>query len=172
MTAEDLSFLEDYVKNPQPEKVELALSLCAVEPVEPWRLIAITFTNKAADELKARLQNNLGERANDIWAMTFHSACVRILRRDIDRLGFDRSFTIYDSADSQSLMKRIIKELDLDDKAFPYRTVLGTVSRAKGERITAEAFYEAAEKSGDIRKKIIGRAYFGVFKSAEGFQCA
>ena len=158
-TAEDLSFLEDYTKNPIPEYEERALSLCAVEPVEPWRLIAITFTNKAADELKARLQNALGERAQDIWAMTFHSACVRILRRDIDRLGFDRSFTIYDSADSQSLMKRILKELDLDDKVFPYRTVLGTVSRAKGERVSAEAFYEAAEKSGDIRKKQIGRAY-------------
>ncbi len=158
-TEEDLAFLLDYIKNPLPENSARAAALCAVEPVEPWRLIAITFTNKAADELKARLLNTLGERANDIWAMTFHSACVRILRRDIDRLGFDRSFTIYDSSDSQSLMKRILKELDLDDRTFPYRSVLSTISRAKGDRISAEAFYEAAEKSGDIRKKHIGRAY-------------
>jgi DNA helicase-2/ATP-dependent DNA helicase PcrA len=159
VTEEDLAFLEAYAKNPLPENSARAEALCAVEPVEPWRLIAITFTNKAADELKARLESALGERAGDIWAMTFHAACVRILRRDIDRLGFDRSFTIYDTADSQSLMKRILKELDLDDKTFPYRTVLHAISRAKGDRISAEAFYEAAEKSGDLRKRRIGRAY-------------
>ncbi len=159
VTDDDLAFLENYAKNPQPENNARAAALCAVEPVEPWRLIAITFTNKAADELKARLQKALGDGANDIWAMTFHSACVRILRRDIDRLGFDRSFTIYDSSDSQSLMKRILKEMDLDDKTFPYRSVLTTISRAKGDRMSAEAFYKAAEKSGDIRKKHIGRAY-------------
>ena len=159
VTDEDLAFLNAYANNPQPEDSERAISLCAVEPVEPWRLIAITFTNKAADELKARLSKTLGDRAEDIWAMTFHAACVRILRRDIDRLGFDRSFTIYDSSDSQSLMKRILKELDLDDRTFPYRTVLNAVSRAKGDRQSAEAFYAAAEKSGDIRKKQIGRAY-------------
>ena len=159
VTEEDLAFLEAYVIKPSQEDSARAVSLCAVDPVEPWRLIAITFTNKAADELKARLRNTLGDSADDVWAMTFHSACVRILRRDIDRLGFDRSFTIYDSSDSQSLMKRILKELELDDKTFPYRTVLSAISRAKGERLTAEAYYEAAEKSGDIRKKHIGRAY-------------
>ncbi|NLA87634.1 MAG: UvrD-helicase domain-containing protein, partial [Clostridiales bacterium] len=158
-TEEDLEFLEGYAKNPAPENAERAARLCAVEPVEPWRIIAITFTNKAADELKARLERMLGTGANDVWAMTFHSACVRILRRDIDRLGFDRSFTIYDSADSQSLMKRILKELDLDDKTYPYRTVLNYISKAKDEMISAEAYYNAADKSGDIRKRHIGRAY-------------
>lgn len=158
-TEQELRFLENYLKNPTPENSERALSLCTIEPVEPWRIIAITFTNKAADELKARLERMLGAGANDIWAMTFHSACVRILRRDIDRLGFDRSFTIYDTSDSQSLMKRILKELDMDDKTYPYRTVLNYISRSKDSMISAEQYYAAADKSGDIRKRHIGRAY-------------
>jgi DNA helicase-2/ATP-dependent DNA helicase PcrA len=159
VTEQDLEFLEKYAQNPSPEHQARARALCAVDPVEPWRIIAITFTNKAADELKARLENMLGPEAGDIWAMTFHSACVRILRRDIDRLGFDRSFTIYDTTDSLSLMKRILKELDLDDRTFPPRTLLGYISRAKDEMISAEEFSESAAKSGDIRKKHIGRAY-------------
>jgi DNA helicase-2/ATP-dependent DNA helicase PcrA len=158
-TEQDAVFLEHYAKLPTEENRERARSLCAVDPVEPWRLIAITFTNKAADELKARLERMLGEGAGDIWAMTFHSACVRILRRDIDRLGFDRSFTIYDTSDSQSLMKRILKELDLDDKTYPYRTVLNYISRAKDDMISAEEYSLAADKSGDIRRRHIGRAY-------------
>ena len=158
-TEQDLKFLEGYAKNPAPDHAERALNLCAVEPVEPWRIIAITFTNKAADELKARLERMLGTGADDVWAITFHSACVRILRRDIDRLGFDRSFTIYDTSDSQSLMKRILKELDMDDKTYPYRTVLNYISKAKDAMISAEAFYQSADKSGDIRKRHIGRAY-------------
>ena len=158
-TEQELRFLEHYAKHPAPEDAERARSLCAADPVEPWRIIAITFTNKAADELKARLERMLGSGASDIWAMTFHAACVRILRRDADRLGFDRSFTIYDTSDSQSLMKRILKELDLDDKTYPPRTILGYISRAKDEMLTAEAFYAAADKSGDIRRRHIGRAY-------------
>ncbi len=80
----------------------------ALDPVAPWRILAITFTNKAADELKHRLELMLGEQANDIWACTFHSACVRILRRDAERLGFGSNFSIYDAADSQALIKRIL----------------------------------------------------------------
>lgn len=159
VTEHELRFLEQYAKSPREEDRERALALCAVEPVEPWRMIAITFTNKAADELKNRLERVLGPGAKDIWSMTFHSACVRILRRDIERLGFDRSFTIYDTADSQSLMKRILKELDLDEKTYPYRTVLGYISRAKDEMVSAEAFSAAAEKASDIRRRQIGRAY-------------
>lgn len=158
-TEEDLEFLERYIKNPTSEDSARAQALCAVEPVEPWRIMAITFTNKAADEMKTRLERMLGEEAGDIWAMTFHSACVRILRRDIDRLGFDRSFTIYDATDSLSLMKRILKELDLDEKTYSPRTVLGYISRAKDDMIFAEDYYQAAEKSGDIRRRQIGRAY-------------
>ena len=159
LTEEDVSFLENYAENPSQENFERALALTAVEPVEPWRIIAITFTNKAANELKARLERMLGPEAGDIWAMTFHSACVRILRREIERMGYDRSFTIYDTSDSQSLMKRILKELDLDEKTYPYRTVLNYISKAKDAMISAEDFYHSADKSGDIRKRHIGRAY-------------
>ncbi len=96
-----------------------AQQLAALDPVAPWRILAITFTNKAAGELKDRLERMLGEAANDIWACTFHSACVRILRRDAERLGFTSSFSIYDTADCQSLMKRILKDMDLDEKSYP-----------------------------------------------------
>ncbi|UOO37570.1 UvrD-helicase domain-containing protein [Oscillospiraceae bacterium CM] len=159
VTEQDAAFLEAYAKNPIPEERARAQALCAVEPVEPWRLLAITFTNKAADELKLRLEKLLGDASNDIWALTFHAACVRILRRDIDRLGYDRSFTIYDTSDSQSLMKRILKDLNMDDKTYPYRTVLNTISRAKDSMIMAEDFAAAADKTGDIRKRHIARAY-------------
>ena len=136
-----------------------AQRLAAVEPVAPWRILAITFTNKAAGELKERLERMLGPEANDIWACTFHSACVRILRRDAERLGFTGSFTIYDTADSLSLMKRILKDMDLDDKMFPPKTVLGEISRAKDSRIGAGDFLDSARKSGDIRRIRIGEIY-------------
>jgi len=158
-TEDDLLFLERYAKSPTEEERERAISLCAVEPAEPWRVIAITFTNKAADELKNRLERALGESARDIWAATFHSACVRILRRYIDRLGYDASFTIYDSADSQALIKRILKDLALDDKTYPPRSILTQISRAKDDMLSPEDFYDEAEKNYDIRKKNIARVY-------------
>lgn len=136
-----------------------ARALAPLSPCEPWRIIAITFTNKAADELKARLESMLGPAANDIWAMTFHSACVRILRRDADRLGFPRSFTIYDTSDSQSLMKRILKELDLDEKIYPHKTVLSQISKAKDAGITPDMFEAQARASGDPRLPRIAMAY-------------
>ena len=157
-TEEDLAYLEKYAAGGEADRERVG-RLCAVDPVEPWRLIAITFTNKAADEMKSRLERMLGEEAYDIWAMTFHSACVRILRRDIDRLGFDPSFTIYDTSDSQSLMKRIIRELDLDDKTYNYKSVLTVISKAKDEMMSAEAYAAAADRTTDIRKRNIGRAY-------------
>jgi len=135
-----------------------ARRVAALDPVEPWRIIAITFTNKAAGELKERLAARLGESANDIWAATFHSACVRILRRDAERLGFPSNFTIYDSSDSQSVMKHVLKDLDMDDKTFPPRTVLGELSRAKDQYISPMEYAQNAEKSGDIRKKKMGQA--------------
>src|SRR5699024_5706125 len=116
-TEADLAVLE---AGPSPEAQRIA----AHGRVEPWRIIAITFTNKAADELKTRLEGMLGPEANDIWARTFHSACVRILRRDADRLGYPRDFTIYDTADRLSVMRSILRELDLDDKVYPPKSVL------------------------------------------------
>ena len=136
-----------------------ACRLAAWRPVDPWRIIAITFTNKAAGELKDRLEAMLGPQAADLWASTFHSACVRILRRDAERLGYPSSFTIYDTSDSQSVMKHILKDFNVDDKMFPHRMVLSEISRAKDAEITPEAYLAAAAKSGDIRRKKIGELY-------------
>ena len=138
---------------------EEAQRIAALDPVAPWRILAITFTNKAAGELKERLERMLGPEANDIWACTFHSACVRILRRDAERLGFTGSFTIYDTADSLSLLKRILKDMDLDDKMFPPKAMLGEISRAKDSRISAGDYLDSARKSGDIRRIRIGEIY-------------
>ena len=133
--------------------------LAALDPVEPWRILAITFTNKAADELKDRLTRMLGPQAEDIWACTFHSACVRILRRDAERLGFPSSFTIYDTADSQTLVKRILKDMDLDDKIFQPRVVLGEISRAKDQRVPASDYLAQARQAGDLRRIKLGEIY-------------
>ena len=153
-TETDLQLLE----NPDTD-MDAARALAAYEPCEPWRIIAITFTNKAADELKARLTSMLGSAANDVWAQTFHSACVRILRKNADKIGFSKSFTIYDTSDSQSLMKRIIKEMNLDEKMFPHKSVLNYISKAKDALISPDAFLESARNSGDIRRIRIGEAY-------------
>ena len=131
----------------------------AYERVEPWRILAITFTNKAANELKARLMNMLGEEALDIWASTFHSACVRILRRDCELLGFPKSFTIYDTSDSQSLMKRILKDFELEEKRFPHKSILGEISRAKDEGMSPDDYYVQAKLSGDVRRLKIAELY-------------
>ena len=138
---------------------QAARRLAALDPVPPWRIIAITFTNKAAGELKKRLEAALGEQANDIWAQTFHSACVRILRRDADRLGFTTHFTIYDTSDSQSLMKRIISDMDLDEKMFPHKAVLSAISKAKDDMLTPDDFIRSARAAFDARRTRIGEIY-------------
>ena len=131
--------------------------LCAEMPVFPSRVLAITFTNKAAGELKERLERMLGDDARGIWAMTFHSACCRILREDyqypyndppvanIQYLGYSRNFTIYDTADSEKVMKDIIKDMGLDDKTFPARYVLGAISREKDKMVSAQDMLDRAD---------------------------
>lgn len=119
ITQQQVDFLESLGSEPSEEDIEYADALCTYEPAAPWSILAITFTNKAANELKERLSALLGDDAQDIWAMTFHSACCRILRREIDVMGYTRSFTIYDSSDSERLMKAVLKELDMDEKTFP-----------------------------------------------------
>lgn len=138
---------------------EAARRIAALDPVEPWRILAITFTNKAADELKSRLEKMLGPKAADIWASTFHSACVRILRRDAERLGFPKSFTIYDTSDSLSLVKRILKDFEIDEKRYPPRMLLGEISRAKDAQLSPEQFYARAKAMGDIRRVKIAEIY-------------
>ena len=99
--------------------------------IKPWNILAITFTNKAAKEMADRVEKLIGDSINDMWVRTFHSACVRILRRDIDRLGYDKSFNIIDSDDQKSLVKECVKELGFDDKSFPAKSVMSEISFAK-----------------------------------------
>ena len=160
ISEDEVQFLEQYAAAPDAAQRPLMEYLCAVEPARPWEVLAITFTNKAANELKERLGRMLGEEvAVDVWASTFHSACVRILRRDIDRLGFDRSFTIYDSDDSKRVIKDIIKELELEEKSFPPREVQSIISRAKNDMQTPEDFAEQGKAINDWRKIRMGKVY-------------
>ena len=138
---------------------EEAKRLAAWDRVEPWRILAITFTNKAAGELKERLSRMLGEEAEDIWACTFHSACVRILRRDAERLGYTGSFTIYDTSDSLSLLKHIIKDMDLDEKSYAPRSILAEMGRAKDEGLSPTAYQQGAAMASDLRRKTYGEVY-------------
>ncbi|MBE6940359.1 MAG: ATP-dependent DNA helicase PcrA [Ruminococcaceae bacterium] len=160
VSEDEIAFLEKYAAQPTEEERPLVQYLCAVEPARPWEVLAITFTNKAANELKERLERMLGaEAAADIWAATFHSACVRILRRDIDKIGFDRNFTIYDTDDSKRVIKDILKELNLEEKAFPPREILSVISSAKDAMQTPEEFQALWERNGDWRKIRIGKVY-------------
>ena len=157
VTEEDLTYLETYLKTQDPAMQLQAERLCALRPAAPWSILAITFTNKAANELKSRLQALLGDYAMDVWAMTFHAACCRILRREIERLGYDRSFTIYDTADSERVMKDLLRERGLDEKTFPPRAVLAQISRLKDQMQTPEEFL--ASVNSDYRLKCIGQLY-------------
>ena len=159
VTEEDVLFLEGLTGEISEFDRHRADWLCAVRPAAPWSIIAITFTNKAANELKERLSLMLGPEAQDIWAMTFHSACCRILRRDIERMGYERSFTIYDSSDSERVMKDIIKDMGLDDKTFPAKVVLNAISKEKDNLTTPEDLLERAEQANDLRLLHIAKAY-------------
>ena len=158
VTEDDLAFLETYARTGEGDKARQE-RLCRLEPAAPWSIIAITFTNKAAGELKDRLAARLGPEANDVWASTFHSACVRILRRDIDRLGFAKDFTIYDTDDSRRVVKDILKELNLDDKAFPPKNVLSVISSAKDQYLGPEEFARRHSAETDWRMARIAKIY-------------
>ena len=123
----------------------------------PWNILAITFTNKAANEMKERIANLVGDVAKDIWMGTFHSICVRILRRFIDRIGFDSSFIIFDTSDQRTLIKACIKSIGLDDKMFTDRSVLSEISNAKNEMLEPEQY--AVKANGDFRKEKIALVY-------------
>lgn len=152
----DIAACKAYIENGMPLTTEtqehLSVSACA-----PWRIMAITFTNKAAGELKDRLCAMLGETANDIWASTFHSTCARILRRDGERIGYSSHFTVYDTDDQRRLMKNILKELDISEKNITPKSILNEISRAKDSLISPAEY--ALTVGDDFRLKIISRAY-------------
>ena len=152
----DIAACKAYIENSTPLTTEtqehLSVSACA-----PWRIMAITFTNKAAGELKDRLCAMLGETANDIWASTFHSTCARILRRDGERIGYSSHFTVYDTDDQRRLMKSILKELDISEKNITPKSILNEISRAKDSLISPAEY--ALTVGDDFRLKIISRAY-------------
>lgn len=159
LTEDDVEYLEATYESTDEIDRNRVDYLCAVEPAAPWSVLAITFTNKAANELKERLCAMLGPTAQDIWAMTFHAACCRILRRDIERLGYSRSFTIYDTSDSERLMKDIIREMGLDDKAFSPKYVLSVISREKDNLVTPEIMQQQVESSSNVAYTYIAKAY-------------
>ncbi|MGN7297322.1 DNA helicase PcrA [Ferdinandcohnia sp. SAFN-114] len=130
--------------------------LMVEKEVAPWNILAITFTNKAAREMKDRVQAILGGAAEDIWISTFHSMCVRILRRDIDRMGYNRNFSILDTTDQLSVIKNILKEKNIDPKKFDPRTILGTISSAKNELQTPEEYEKTA---GGMYEQIVSDVY-------------
>lgn len=152
----DVEALKAYI-NGDNESVEDLREAVAVNPVKPWNILAITFTNKAANELKERLCAMLGEEAMSIHASTFHSACVRILRQEIDRIGYGKDFTIYDSDDAQRLIKSVMSETEVSEKNFAPRALLSEISFAKNKMITPAMMKEDA--GGDFRKKTIARVY-------------
>ena len=139
------------------ELPNIVRSRLGVAPCPPWRVMAITFTNKAAGELKVRLCQMLGEGGDEVWASTFHSSCARILRRDGDRLGYTSHFTIYDTDDSRRLMKDVLKDLDIPERALSVRGALAEISRAKDKLTTPEDFEAGA--GDDFRLKKVAQAY-------------
>ena len=158
-TEDDLLFLTEYLTDPKPENRARAEHLCAMNPARPWQVIAITFTNKAARELRERLEFALGdeEAASAVWAYTFHTACLRILRKHVDLLGFESAFTIYDEDDKKRVILNVMKKLDLDPKNFDPRTVMGMISRAKDKLMTPRQF--SADAAGDYFREKVADVY-------------
>ena len=156
VTQQDLNHLRTAVAAGRDLPRETAY--LAVRPARPWNVLAITFTNKAAGELKERLRAMLGETlGGDVFASTFHSACVRFLRRDAERIGFPKSFTIYDSDDQQRVIKQIYKDLMIDDKFLPVKSAVSQISSFKDKLLSAEDI--ASEAPRDTKAALISKIY-------------
>ena len=159
---EDAVWLQDYIDGKAETDVERLREILAIVPIRPWNILAITFTNKAAGEMRARLASTLGEEiAASVNASTFHSACVRILRRSITLLGYDSDFAIYDADDARRLMKNCLADVNVSEKQFPPRSVIQEISRAKDAMISPAEMLEDA--GGDYRKMMIAKLY-GVYQ--------
>lgn len=155
---EDAVWLQAYIDGKEPEDVERLREILAIAPIRPWNILAITFTNKAAGEMRARLASTLGEElASSVHASTFHSACVQILRRSIERLGYGSDFAIYDADDSRKLMKSCLVDCNVSEKQFPPRGIVQEISNAKDAMISPEEMWEDAGE--DYRKQTVARLY-------------
>ena len=154
VTDEDIKAGEDYLNGVTDF---VPNGVFSVHPVRPWQILAITFTNKAAGELKERIAARLGEDASDIWAGTFHSVCGRILRRYAESIGYTSHFTIYDTDDQRRLMKQIMKAHEIDEKLLPHKRVLSIISDAKEKLISPVEFKEQA--GNDLRLKTVAELY-------------
>lgn len=152
----DLALLNDCAQGLVPADERVA-ALCAVDPCPAWRILAITFTNKAAGELKERLQRMLGDEGNDVMASTFHSFCARILRREGERLGYSNHFAIYDTDDSRRLMKECMKATNVEEKVLSHKAILAEIGRAKDSLLTPEAF--AQQAGADFRLGKVAACY-------------
>ncbi len=152
----DIQLMQDYLDGNISDMFDIE-DLMSVDCAKPWQILAITFTNKAAGELKERLTNMLGTQGNDVWASTFHSFCAKVLRRDGDKIGFSSNFTIYDTDDSKRMMKECMRQLEISDKMLPVKTVLSEISHAKDSLISPVEY--AKNASSDIRLQMISRAY-------------
>jgi DNA helicase-2/ATP-dependent DNA helicase PcrA len=153
----DTSFLQDYI-NGNTDDNERLKNIIAVNSVKPWNILAITFTNKAADELKSRLSEMLGnETASNIHASTFHSACLKILRMEIEKIGYSRNFTIYDSDDSQRVIKSCISDLKISEKEFSLRNIMNEISRAKDNLISPSIY--AKQAGNDYKLSVYASVY-------------
>ena len=147
---------EDFLSGKISELPERVFSF---NPANPWEILAITFTNKAAGELKSRIADKLGEKANDIWAGTFHSVCARILRRYGDLLGYSSHFTIYDTDDQKRVIKDILKQMGISEKDLPVKYVMNEISHAKDSLISSEEYALSASKGFYQMKRLAGDVY-------------
>ena len=152
-TDDDIKAGEDYLNGVS----DYVPTVFSVNPPRPWEILAITFTNKAAGELKDRIVAKLGDSGNDIWAGTFHSVCGKFLRRNAERIGFNSDFTIYDTDDQKRLMKQILKDNNIDDKIMPPKSALAAISSAKDSLIDPDEFESTI--GNDIRQKMIAGLY-------------
>lgn len=157
-TQEDIRNMQAYLEGDESRLFDIEDLLCD-EPAKPWQILAITFTNKAANELKERLEKMLGQQASDIWASTFHSCCVRILRRDGEVLGYSKNFTIYDSDDSKRLVKECQRQLGISESNLSYKTIVNEISSAKDSMISPDLYAEDASKGKDARRSQIAKVY-------------
>lgn len=158
---DEVEFLEGFAQGCLAEKSDAdkyrATDLISHYPPKPWRIMAITFTNKAAGELKDRLAAMMGETGSEVWASTFHATCARILRKDGERIGYTNKFTIYDTDDSKRMMKDVMSYLRIDDKVLPLKSILSEISRAKEQMLTPSEY--AAKAGSDFRLKKVAECY-------------